>query len=471
MKHIVILGGGISGLTAAYDLARWKDQSGKPVEISLLESSDRLGGVIESVRGDGFVAEGGPDCFISEKPAALELCRELGLESDVIGTSPENQRSFVFYRGKLFPIPEGFYLVAPVRPRSLLELPFISWPGKFRMALEPFLPPRKSPGDESIGNFIRRRFGDETFLKVGQPMMSAMYGGDVDRLSLEAAFPRFKLLEEKYGSIVRALRKIKAGSSQAERTASGPRYSLFLTLKNGLEALPELLVKKMSGQVRLHLRAEAVSAARGEKGWDIRLKDGRRMEAEGLCVALPAPAAARLFEAGLPGLARQLGEIEYESVVTVSMIFRRGDIPSQLAGFGFVVPALEKRRAIGCTFSTWKFPGRTREDLFGLRLFLGGYQNPGFHELSDDVIDKLSLEELKVMTGIGATPVVTCIRRYPASMPQYHVGHLGRVTAIEKTAEKYPGLFLTGNAYRGLGVPDCIRQAREAARKITGLLS
>lgn len=274
LKRIVIIGGGISGLTVAYELSRLKRAENLPVEITLLEAENRLGGVIESIRQqDGCLFECGPDSFISEKPAALELCRELGIEREVIGTRPENQRSYVFSGGRLHPVPEGFYLIAPVRIGTLFELPFVSWPGKFRMACEPFIPRKKDPGDESVGDFIRRRFGRETLEKIGQPMLSAVYGGDVARLSLQATFPRFRMMEEKYGSVVLALRALKKERS-AEGSASGPRYSLFLALENGLEVLVQRLTDRIRFDVRVMTGAKAVSLGRTERGWRIALQKG-----------------------------------------------------------------------------------------------------------------------------------------------------------------------------------------------------
>jgi oxygen-dependent protoporphyrinogen oxidase len=468
-QRIVILGGGISGLSAAYYLSRNFRNAGVVPDITLIEAGQKFGGVIESIHGDGFLLEGGPDSFISEKPAALELCRELGIESEVIGTRPENQRSYVFTQGKLHRIPEGFYLVAPVKVKTLFELPFISWPGRLRMACEPLVPRWRGPGDESIGHFIRRRFGSETLEKIGQPMMSAMYGGDVDRLSLEAAFPRFKIMEEKHRSIVFALRagmKKKTTSGAAEQTASGPRYSLFLTLKSGLDVVVRTLCDRISPAVKMLSGTPAVYLKPNNGCWVVGLADGRILNADKVCVSLPAPAAANLFKQYQPDLAGLLSGIQYESVVTVNMVFRKQDIPLTIGGFGFVVPVTEKRNVIGCTFSTLKFQSRTREDFFALRLFLGGSQNPRLYELSDLAIEMIAREELKVTTGITVPPENLFINRYPSAMPQYQVGHLDRVATIEKTAAQYPGLFLTGNAYRGLGIPDCIRQARETAERM-----
>jgi oxygen-dependent protoporphyrinogen oxidase len=470
-KKIVVIGGGISGLSLAYYLTKAFNAENSRAQVTLLEARERFGGVIETVRGEGCLLEGGPDSFISEKTAALELCRELGLESEVIGTNAEHQCSYVFCRGRLFRIPEGFYLVAPVRPKTLFELPFISWPGKLRMACEPLIPRKADPADESIGSFIRRRFGQETLEKIGQPMMSAMYGGDVEALSLEAAFPRFRTMEANYGSVVSALRAgLKLKSSSAEKSASGPRYSLFLTLGGGLDTLTGALEREISPAVRMMSGAKAAVVKADGVSWEIGMEDGRRLNADFVCLALPASAARGLFETHLNVLASRLGEIGYESVVTVNRVYDQKDIPRGVRGFGFVVPATEKLNTIGCTFSTYKFRSRTREGLFALRLFLGGSQNPRLCGLADEEIERIAVEETKRTTGISATPLRNFIHRYPQAMPQYHVGHLERVSAIETEVSKHRGLFLTGNGYRGLGIPDCIRQAKETAEKVIGEL-
>ncbi len=470
MKRVVIIGGGISGLAVAHRLTELSHERQVPLDITVLESQSRFGGVIETVEREGFILEGGPDAFLAQTPWARDLCRRVGLEHELIETQRESRRSFIVQRGKLLPVPEGFYLIAPSSLSAVFQLPFLSWRGRIRMACEPFVPVRAEEQDESVGSFISRRFGQETLTRIGQPMIAGIYTADPDRLSLQATMPTFHEMERQHGSVIRALRaRARASNGRSVSTSpaqqggtSGPRYGLFLSLRRGMGSLVEALLRQMHG-VALHHSSPVTRIASSGCAWTVTLHDGRTLRADRLCLALPADKAASLLEPCARDLARQLAEIPYESVATVNLGFRQADAPQALAGFGFVIPASEGRRLVGCTCSSVKFSGRAPQGMVLVRAFVGGALHRELFHLDDAAMTQMVREELRDLLGIRADPVTLAVHRYPHAMPQYHVGHLARVAAIEETVRRYPGLHLAGNGFRGLGLPDCIRQAEQTA--------
>lgn len=465
MKRVVVIGGGISGLAAAHRLWELSRQKPDALQITLLEAGERLGGVIETRRQDGFLLEGGPDSFLSEKPAAVELCKRIGLEARLLGTREEFRRSFIYLKGRLVPVPAGFYLIAPTRLEALAGTRLLSVPGKFRALLELVIPPKKGTAeeDESVASFVRRRLGREVLDRIAQPMIAGIYSADPEKLSLRATFPRFLDLERDSGSVIRGLLRKQEGREKADREASGPRYSLFLTLRDGIGSLVDGLRRRMTG-VRFRTGFSAARIERGEK-WEIFSKEGERLEAESLLIAAPAPEAARLLGGVDSVLAAELSGIPYESVATVNLGFDQNELSDLPRGFGFVVPAVEKRNLIGCTFSSFKFAGRATEGKILLRLFIGGAAGRGLLQLSDSSLEQAVLRDIREILGAGNRPEFVSVRRHPSSMPQYGVGHLERVDRIFKRCEAVPGLYLAGNAYRGIGLPDCIREAEQAAER------
>ncbi|MEP6570004.1 MAG: protoporphyrinogen oxidase [Acidobacteriota bacterium] len=493
MKRVVIIGGGITGLAAAHRLLERSCESGKQLELTLLEAGPRLGGIVETHERNGFLIERGPDSFISEKPAAVELVKRLGLESRLIQTNEHNRRSFIVRQGRLLPVPEGFHLLAPSRFWPFVQSDIFSWCGKARMALELLLPRRESNGnntDESLAEFVRRRFGTEALERMAQPMVGGIYTADPERLSLRATMPRFLDMEREHRSLIRALRKqgrsptVSAGS---DAEASGARYSLFLSFDGGMQVLTDKLEERIADftphslerssrtSIRVNTVVESITfefdASESSLKWRLRTTGNETFVADAVCLALPAYVSSRLLSDLDPQLSAELVEISYASSATINLGFKREDIPHQLDGFGFVVPFIEKRSLIACTFSSVKFAGRAPQGHALLRAFVGGALQPELVELSSDELLARVLGDLRDLLGIERAPLFTEVAKWERSMPQYHIGHLDRVGRIEKRVASLAGLVLAGNAYTGLGIPDCIRSGEAAGDLIDGLLA
>lgn len=435
----------------------------------VLEAAARPGGVIATRREEGFVFEEGPDCFISNKPWAIQLCRELGVEDALVGTRPENRRSFILRGNQLLPIPQGFYLLAPTSLRPLLATPAISWRGKLRMAMELFMPRRSETGDETLEQFVTRRLGREALERLAQPMVAGIYNADPGRLSLEATFPQFLQWEKEHGSILRALwRERKAHRETAE--SSGPRYGLFLSFPQGVQTLTEALASRLPpGSIRLNTRVTGL--ARSPAGrWRIDVDQGQGLDADALCLAVPAPKAAQILRQVSAELSDALSEIPYLGSVTVNVALRRDQVGHPLDGMGFVVPAVENRSLLACTFSSIKFAERAPDRHVLLRAFLGGPSNQDMLHQPDPEIEQVVMDELRTWLKITGDPLQLLVHRHPESMPQYLLGHRERVAEIESLVRGIPGLVLAGNAYHGVGIPDCIRSAEAAASDLVRLI-
>ena len=445
--QVVIVGGGISGLSAAYDLAR------AGADCIILEKQPRLGGVIETRSWENCLIDCGPDSFISQKPEALTLIRELGLESEVIGSNDRQRSTYILKNGRLVALPDGVMMIVPSRVMPMVRSPLLSWAAKIRMGLELFRRPGYSP-DRSVADFVIDHFGQETLDYLAEPLLSGVYGGDPSQLSVASVLPRFLQMEAQYGSLGRAVFKAR------RKAPPGGGGSLFRTLKGGLGTLVDALSKRVN--VR---QAEAVAIERREGGFQVRA-GGDWMDADQVVIACPAHAAAALL-AGVDGeLARLLSGIPYSSSLTLSLIYRESEFDGQRAGFGFLVPKRERQRLAACTFVGAKFPYRAPEDKIVLRCFFGGVGDEAVLSESDDALLAIAREELRRILGLTAVPVFHAISRWPRSMAQYIVGHGSRVREIKDRAAAIPGLYLAGNAYEGIGIPDCIRTGREAAKRI-----
>jgi oxygen-dependent protoporphyrinogen oxidase len=458
---LVVIGGGISGLAAAHRALEVARERSRPVEVTLIEARDRLGGTIATERADGFLVESGPDSFLSEKPWALALCRRLGVEDRLVRTDDRFRKVFVWRAGRLHPLPDGFQLLAPTRLGPFVTSTLFSWPGKLRMALDLVLP-RGVADDESLGAFVRRRLGREALERVAQPLIAGIYTADPDDLSLAATMPRFLELERRERSVLlglwRAARKAPLAGT------SGARWSLFVTFRGGMEELvTELASRLSSGAAWLKQRVDGLER-RGDR-WRVSTAEGGVVEADRVIVATESYTTARLLRYVDPSLATLLGEIPYASSATVTLGYRRADVPHALDGFGFVVPRAERRALLACTFSSVKYPGRAPDGHALLRCFVGGALNEAMLDADDETLAARARDELRQALGVVADPLLTRVARWAKAMPQYQVGHLGRVETIERCATAIPGLQLAGGAYRGVGIADCVRSGEAAGER------
>ncbi len=477
--RIAIIGGGIAGLAAAYELEKTR-QSGVPVEYELYEAGPRLGGVIASmvVNGPGAeqtVLELGPDSFLTEKPAAIELCRELGLGDDLVRSNDAERKTFILVGKRLVALPDGLMFLVPTKllPTALTGL--FSWPTKIRMGLELLHPPRPHVGDESVAALVKRHYGQEAVDRLADPLLSGIYGGDSAQLSAQAVLPRMVELETKYGSLtkgmlagMRAAAQAKAAASSSGKVAE-PR-PLFTTLRNGLQQLVDAVVGRLDAS-RLHLQSPIGGLSRVGAQWALVGAEG---VAEGLAedlfdaviVATPAWSAANLLGGVDSALAEELGGIPYSSSITVNLMYDGAEFDALPPGFGFLVPVVEGRAMLACTFLHRKFPGRTAVGKTVLRAFLGGARNAGLLAESDEVLTRIVRKELFEILQISVAPERVEITRWPRAMAQYAVGHKDRQIRIQNRLSELPGLRLAGNAYDGIGISDCIRLGRGAAREL-----
>jgi oxygen-dependent protoporphyrinogen oxidase len=464
--RLAIVGGGVSGLAAAHRATEWARERGRPLELTVLEAADRLGGTIQTERREGFLVECGPDSFLSEKPWALDLCRRLGLEGRLVRTDDRFRRTFVAFRGRLHPLPDGFQLLAPTRLRPLLSSTLFSWPGKLRIACDLVLPRGGDP-DESLGAFVRRRLGREALERVAQPLVAGIYTADPDELSLGATMPRFLEMERRERSVILALWRAMRRAPALHAGASGARWSLFVTFADGMEELIRVLATRLPpGAVRLKERVTAVT--RESARWRVVSASGAVFDADGLILAPEAHQVARLLRYVDPALAHLLEGIAYASSATVTLAYRRDAIGHPLDGFGFVVPQVERRPIIACTFSSVKYPGRAPDGHALLRVFMGGALNESVLTADDAGLVASARAELAPLLGIDGEPLFARVARHPRAMPQYHVGHLTRAEAIERAVARLPGLRLAGGAYRGVGIADCVRSGETAALELLG---
>jgi oxygen-dependent protoporphyrinogen oxidase len=471
-RRVCIVGGGVSGLAAAHRLAELQPAA-SPIEVVLLEASDRLGGTVRTHRREGFLIEGGPDSFISEKPEALALAKRLGLAGRITGTNGRHRRSFVVRGGRLRPTPEGFQLLAPSRMLPFLTTDIFTWRGKARMALDLVLPRRKGANgrdDESLAAFVRRRLGREALERMAQPMVGGIYTADPEALSLRATMPRFLEMERRDRSLILSMWKAgrRAGAEARHgRGASGARYSLFLSFDEGVQVLTDALAARLPPAcVRLNTKVASLRPEGGARRWTLATGGGETLEADAVCLALPAHAAARLLRDTDDALADELDAIPYASTATVNLAYRRADIPHPLDGFGFVVPFVERRATLACTFSSVKFPSRAPEGRALLRAFVGGALQPDTFGLDEDRMVEAVRRDLRDLLGVEAPPLFAHVEKWPRSMAQYHLGHPARVARIRDAAGRLPALALCGNAYEGAGLPDCVRGGEAAAEAI-----
>jgi protoporphyrinogen/coproporphyrinogen III oxidase len=472
--RVVVIGGGLSGLAAAHRIQERARSMRRPVELTVLEAKDRLGGVLWTDRFDGFTLEGGPDSFITNKPWGIDLCQRLGLAEQLIETDSNHRRSFVVRNGRLVPVPEGFVLMAPHRLAPILTTPILSWRGKLRLLMDLVIPRRDEEGEESLAAFVRRRLGREALDRLVQPLVAGIYTADPNDLSLKATLPQFLAMERDHGSLILAgwRESRRRGGRGLERQASGARYGMFVTLADGMDALPRALAGALAqGTVRTGTAVRRITRNEPVSPWMIELLDGPPLEADAVIIATEAHAAARFLDSQDPLLALQLRAIPYASSVIVNIAYRRDQISHPLDGFGVVVPAIEGRPILAVSFLSVKFPNRAPAGSVLLRVFIGGATHPEQFDLDDEAVTELVRGELGALIGASGEPLFTRISRHPRSMPQYNLGHLERVANIRRHLAKYSRLYLAGVAYDGVGIPDCIHAAELTADSLLDALT
>lgn len=456
---VVVVGGGIAGLAAARRLERLIPK----VEVVLIESKYRLGGNLRTDHVEGFVIEGSADSFLSRKERGVGLCEELGIGDELIGRVPENARTFVRRDGELHPLPEGLTGMIPTNLDALADSTLVSERGRERLATEADLPPAPAGGDESIASFVSRRFGCEAYEALVEPLMTGIYGGDGEQLSLQATFPNLRALELEHGSLLRGLAAQEPASSE---------YPAFLSLRSGMDRLITSLARSLERtQVWAGFRATAVRSLPGR--YAVELDGGvTAVQADGVVLAVPGFVTAELLSELDPNLAEVHSEIPYASSAVVTLAYPREAVGNPLVGYGYVVPRAEGSDVLACTWTSSKWDGRAPEGFVLLRVFAGRFGGRDVTRLTDDHLVALARNEVRSLGIRGLRePALAKIHRWPRGMPQYTLGHPERLERIDTALDQHPGLALAGAAYRGVGIPDCIHSGEEAARSIARTLS
>ncbi len=474
---LTIIGGGIAGLAAAYYARK---HTNTPVEITLLERADYWGGKLVTERvpyEEGqFIIEGGPDTFVVTKPWGVRLCKDLGLSERLRGTNPETKKTYILKNNTLHELPGGLTMMIPTEFSPMIRSGLLSWPAKARMGMDFFLPAVTGNGDETMGDFVTRRLGRAAYENLIEPLMSGIYAGDGDKLSLAATLPYLRDLELKYGGLVKgalAVRKERAKKARAAGTPKKPASSasgIFLTPLTGLGEIVEGLIEELESAVvdmRLQTRVTHLQPEAAIPGsWNVGLDTGEHLNSDAVILATPAFNSGTLVENFCPELAAELSAIEYVSTATVSLAYRERDLPRPLDGYGYVIPRRAGRKALACTWTSTKFPHRAPDGCVLVRVFVGRAGQEHQITWDDDALLKIGREELELTLGITAEPMLSRIFQWEKAMPQYNLGHPQRLERINTLLEEIPGLALAGNGYQGIGIPDCIHSGESAVEKI-----
>jgi oxygen-dependent protoporphyrinogen oxidase len=466
MIRIAIIGGGISGLTAAFTLEEHRRAGA--VEYTLYESSPHVGGVLRTEHIQGCVVEAGPDSFISEKTWAADLCRALGLGDQLIGSNDADRKTYILVHGRLIPMPDGLMFMVPTKILPTGLSPLFSWATKLRMAQELFHPPHNADTDESVASLVERHYGAEMVDRLADPLLSGIYGGEAASLSVRAVLPRFAEMERTHGSFGRAM---LAARKKIPRSPNEPSIPLFTSLKNGMQQLSETIAARLNpSSLVTNTHAQSIQPDAG--GWTVGVHHEERTTGlnsghfDAVILAVPTHAAAQLLSISSPQLSAELSAINYTSSITISLGYDRQVRQSLPPGFGFLVPRSESKRLLAATFLHNKFPHRAPEDRALLRCFFAGSNAENTWQLSDDAIIAVVRNELQQILGLRADPLFARVYKWKSAMAQYGVGHLDRLDRIERLRQQLPNLALAGNGYRGIGVPDCIRSGQEAAKQV-----
>jgi len=465
MKRIAIIGGGISGLSAAFYLEKAR-AAGVELDYTLFESGQRVGGCLSSDHIEGCLVEAGPDSFLTEKPWALTLCKELGIADQLIGSNDSQRKTYIVVHGRMVVMPDGLMFMVPTKLMPTALSPLFSWSTKVRMARELLHPPRPMEDDETVAQLVERHFGVEVVDRLADPLLSGVYGGDAAKLSARAVLPRFVEMEEKYGSLSRAM--LAAHKKLAEIAKKQPPRPLFTSLKNGMQQLVDAIVARLNPEA-MRLRQHVRRIYLQDGGWRVSIEMNGDQRYDAVVVATPAHVAGELLDSIDRELARNLLDITYSSSVTVTLGYYKQQLAKLPHGFGFLVPRSEGTRMLACTFVHNKFPHRAPADKGILRCFLGGARDEAILSLADEEIVKLVQSELHKIVKLDSRPMFARVYRWRDAMAQYEPGHIARVAEIEKRVAEIPGLAIAGNAYHGIGVPDCIRSGMEAANGVAQL--
>lgn len=444
----------MAGLAAAYELTRRK------VPFVLLEQGPRTGGVVLSESIDGFTIDAGPDSLLVQKPEGIRLAEEVGLKERLVPTRPP-RLAYIQRGGRLHPLAASSVLGVPTEAGPFMRTRLFSWPGKLRMGAEMFVPRRTEESDESIGAFMTRRFGAEACAYLAEPLLAGIHAGDVDRLSLQALFPRFVEAERTHGSLLRAFRH-----ERRTRAAGPASEGAFRSLPGGLSELVRAVTAVLpEGALRLNAPVSRVEASRDE-GYRVEMEAGPALAARAVILATPAFVTARLLRGMDEGLARRCDEVRYASTATVVLGFPRSAVAHPLDGSGFVVPRLERTGILAASWLSSKWPNRAPEDRVLMRAFVGGARDPEAFERSDAELVSHSLGALTPLLGISAPPILARVYRWTRASAQHEVGHLDRMAAIDRALGGHPGLFVTGSGFRGVGIPDCVGDGRATAGRV-----
>ena len=481
-RRLAVIGGGMTGLAAAHRLIELANQSNQSIEVTLFEGSNRIGGVAGTTWIGQYLVETGADNFITNKPAAVKLCERLGIADQLLKTETKYRGSLVLKDGRPVPVPDGFMLLSPGKVWPVLTSPIFSISGKLRMGMELFVPRRTEEGDESLADFVRRRLGREALDRLIQPLVGGIYTSDPERLSLKATMPRFIDMEREYGSLIQASKKQAAREPQQSREflGSGARYSLFAAPRDGMSVVFDTLRERITAKGRVVMNSPVVGMkSLPSRRLRLTLADQRTEDFDGAIIAMPAFRQAALLRTlqqtthsdassikGLDELCRELTAIEYASTAIVVSGHKLEDIKHPLDSFGLVIPAIERRRVLAVSFSSRKFVGRAPEGRVILRTFVGGAMQPEQLQNSNEQIEAIVADELRSILGVKGTPDFMVVVRHNDSMPQYYVGHIDRIQKINQLANALPNMVLAGNAFQGVGLPDCIDNAESAAERL-----
>jgi oxygen-dependent protoporphyrinogen oxidase len=462
--------GGISGLATAFALIERAAEARVAVRCTVVEAAPSWGGKIVTHRIGGLITEAGPDSFLSQKPAGLQLIEKLGLSDQLINTNETGKKAFVYTGGRLRELPEGLVAMTPGQIAPFLRSGLLTAAGLARMALDLILPSKRSQEDESLASFFRRRFGRQAFERMMEPLMAGIYAGHAEQMSLKATFPRFVELEREYGSVIRGM--MAARETRTSGRSAGPRRTMFVSLKDGLDSMIASLAGRLKEQgvvLRGGIAAESLRVRSHEPGrwmYDVILGDGSALSVESLVLATPAFMSAELLRPLTPLAAGLLDMIPYASTATIAMAYPTSVLGEAVQGFGFIVPRVEQRDLIAATWTSLKWPHRAPPDRLMVRCYVGGVGREAILELDDGALVQRVKSALREICRVTAEPIYTEVNRWMKAMPQYVLGHLERLEQVDVALSRYGGLFLTGAAYRGLGIPDCIRDGAVTADRV-----